>query len=71
MMVQSPTFDTVGYFARDAETFAKGGAVLQGEPIAPSTTAEVIVATDRFAIADEAVREALAPAIVGVDRSRM
>ena len=67
MMVQSPTFDTVGYFARDAETFAKVGAVLLGEPIAPSTTAEIIVATDGFAIADEAVREALAPAI---DRCR-
>src|SRR5579871_2679140 len=27
MMVQSPTFDTAGYFARDVETFAKVGAV--------------------------------------------
>jgi amidase len=67
MMVQSPTFDTVGYFTRDAETFAKVGAVLLGEAIVPATPAEIIVATDAFAIADEVVRDALAPA---VDRCR-
>ena len=67
MMVQSPTFDTVGYFARDAETFAKVGAVLLGESVAPEIPAEIIVPTDAFAIADEVVRGALAPA---VDRYR-
>jgi amidase len=67
MMVQSPTFDTVGYFTRDAETFAKVGAVLLGEPIIPELPAEIIVATDAFAIADEVVRDALTPA---VDRCR-
>jgi amidase len=36
MMVQSPTFDTVGYFTRDAEMFAKVGAVLLDEPIVPA-----------------------------------
>jgi amidase len=63
MMVQSPTFDTVGYFTRDAATFAKVGAVLLGEPVVPELPAEVIVATDAFAIADEVVRDALAPAV--------
>lgn len=67
MMVQSPTFDTVGYFARDAETFAKVGAVLLGESVAPEIPAEIIVPTDAFAIADEVVRDALGPA---VDRYR-
>jgi amidase len=67
MMVQSPTFDTVGYFTRGAATFAKVGAVLLGEAIVPATPAEIIVATDAFAIADEVVRDALAPA---VDRCR-
>jgi amidase len=64
MMVQSPTFDTVGYFTRDAATFAKVGAVLLGESVIPELPAEIIVATDAFAIADEVVRDALAP-IVG------
>ena len=63
MMVQSPTFDTVGYFTRDAEMFAKVGAVLLDEPIVPAAPAEIIVATDAFSIADEVVRDALAPAV--------
>ena len=63
MMVQSPTFDTVGYFTRDAEMFAKVGAVLLDEPIVPAAPAEIIVAKDAFAIADEVVRDALAPAV--------
>jgi amidase len=67
MMVQSPTFDTVGYFTRDAETFAKVGVVLLGEPVIPTMSAEIIVASDAFAIANESVREALAPAL---DRCR-
>ncbi len=67
MMVQSPSFDTVGYFTRDSETFAKVGAVLLGETIVPELPAEIIVATDAFAIADEVVRDALAPV---VDRCR-
>jgi amidase len=67
MMVQSPTFDTVGYFTRDAATFAKVGAVLLGESVIPELPAEIIVATDAFAIADEVVRDALAP-IVGRSR---
>jgi amidase len=67
MMVQSPTFDTVGYFTRDAATFAQVGAVLLGEPVVPSIPEKIIVATDAFGIADEVVRSALAPA---VDRCR-
>ncbi len=63
MMVQSPTFDTVGYFARDAATFAKVGAVLLDEPILPTVPEEIIVATDAFAIADEVVRDALSPVV--------
>jgi len=71
MMVQSPTFDTVGYFTRDAEMFAKVGAVLLGEPIVPELPAQIIVATDAFAIADEVVRDALAPLSLGAGRSRL
>jgi amidase len=63
MMVQSPTFDTVGYFTRDAGTFAKVGATLLDEPVVPAMPEEIVVATDAFAIVDEAVRDALAPAV--------
>jgi hypothetical protein len=61
----------VGYFARDAATFAKVGAVLLGEPIVPELPAQIIVATDAFAIADEVVRDALAPLSLGAGRSRL
>jgi amidase len=67
MTVQSPTFDTVGYFTRDPVTFAKIGAVLLGEPIVPELPPEIIVATDAFALADEVVRDALGSV---VDRCR-
>jgi amidase len=67
MMVQSPTFDTVGYFTRDADAFAKVGKVLLAEPIVNAAPAEIVVATDAFALADEVVRNALVPA---VDRCR-
>jgi amidase len=63
MMVQAPTFDTVGYFTRDAETFAKVGAVLLSQPVISKIPAEIVVATDSFAVADEVVRDALAPAV--------
>jgi amidase len=63
MMIQSPSFDTVGYFARDAATFSRVGAVLLEEPIADTLPDEIIVATDGFALADEPVRRALFPSL--------
>jgi hypothetical protein len=54
---------TTGWFARDAATFARVAAVMLGEPI-PETVppAPLLLATDAFALADEAVQQALAPA---------
>ncbi len=66
-MTQAPSFDTVGYFARDAMTFDRVGAVLLGEQITDALPTEIIVAADCFALADEPVRRALQPV---VDRLR-
>lgn len=66
MMTQSPSFDTVGFFARDAQTFARAGAVLLGEAIPQPGPVEFVVATDCFAIADEAVRNALRPVLAAI-----
>ena len=63
MMTQAPSFDTVGYFARDAATFARVGTVLLGEPVVDAPAGEIIVATDCFALADEPVRRALRPVL--------
>jgi amidase len=59
MMTQAPSFDTVGWFARDAMTFGRVGAVLLKEEIVDLPPIEIIVATDCFAVADEPVRQTL------------
>ncbi|MEK9964844.1 MAG: amidase [Rhodospirillaceae bacterium] len=56
---QAPSFDTVGWFARDAKTFARAGAVLLDGEIGDRPPPRLVVGTDLFAYADPAVREAL------------
>jgi len=63
MMTQAPSFDTVGYFARNAATFGRVGAVLLEEQVFDAFPDEIIVATDCFALADEPVRRALLPVL--------
>jgi amidase len=61
---QAPSFDTAGWFARDADLLARIGEVLLGLELrhAPRPR-HVIVATDAFAIAEPATGAALAPAV--------
>jgi amidase len=69
MTTQSPSFDTAGFFARDAATFARVGAVLlratADEPLPEDMPGDMpedmLVATDCFAAADTAVQDALRP----------
>ena len=61
LMTQAPTFDTVGYFTRDAETFVRVGSVLLGEAPSDAPVPAILVAADAFALADLSVRDALAP----------
>ena len=68
MMTQAPSFDTVGYFARNAATFSRAGTVLLAEQVVDALPGEIIVATDCFALADEPVRRALLPVL---DRLRL
>ncbi|MGY3574847.1 amidase family protein [Bradyrhizobium sp. USDA 4504] len=63
MMTQAPSFDTVGYFARDATTFARVGAVLLGEQVPDALPTDIIIASDCFAIADAPVQGALQPVV--------
>lgn len=62
VMPLAPSFDTVGWFARDAALLRRVGEVLfqeQAEDMpAPS---RLLLAEDAFALADDAVRETLAP----------
>ena len=63
LMTQAPSFDTVGYFARDALTFSRVGSVLLGEPVADALHPEMVIASDCLALADAPVRDALQPVV--------
>ena len=64
MMAQAPSSDTTGWFARDAETFARVSAVLLDEPIVPaSLPTTVVVAVDAFGLADAETAAALEPMV--------
>jgi amidase len=63
MMRQAPTSDTTGWFARDAETFARVSSVMLGEAIPSELPKRLIVATDAFAVADATTAAALQPLV--------
>ena len=63
VLPQAASFDTVGWFARDAVTFERVGQVLlqsTGEPAQPS---HLVIAEDLFKVLDEDVLQALRPVV--------
>lgn len=63
MMPQAPSSDTTGWFARDADTFARVSAVMLGEPIPDTLPTRLVVAVDAFGFADPEVAAALKPLV--------
>src|SRR5712671_5001024 len=63
MMSQAPSSDTTGWFARDAETFARVSAVMLGEAIPDGLPTRLVVATDAFAMADPETAASLEPMV--------
>jgi amidase len=63
MLPQAPSSDTTGWFARDAETFARVSSVLLREPIPTTLPSRLIVAVDAFGFADPDVASALRPIV--------
>jgi amidase len=67
MMPQAPSSDTIGWFALDAETFARVAEALLGEPIPARLPARLpvrlVVAVDAFGLADPETARALAPLV--------
>ena len=59
MLLQAPTFDTIGWFARDADTFARVGAVLLPRKPATERPRNLVIADDAFELAEPPVRAAL------------
>lgn len=67
MLPQAPSSDTTGWFARDAETFARVSTALLGEAPGALPT-RLLIATDAFAFADPEVTEALQPMVTRLSR---
>jgi amidase len=68
MMSQAPSSDTTGWFARDAETFARVSAVMLGETIPTALPVRLVVASDAFAVADGETVAALQPLVERLKR---
>jgi amidase len=63
MMPQAPSSDTIGWFARDAATFARVAEALLGEPIPDHLPTRLVVAVDALGFADADTAAALEPMI--------
>ena len=64
----APSFDTCGFFARDAGTFGKVAAVLLGpDPAVLPARPRVLLAADAFAMLDTEVRAVLAPIVSRIE----
>jgi amidase len=69
VMPLAPSFDTVGWFARDPELFATAGRVLLDDAAPGGRPARVLIATDAFARLEGGVEAALRPAIEHLEAS--
>ena len=63
ILLQAPSYDTIGWFARDADLFARVGSVLLQSDIQAVRPRSLVIAEDAFEVADQAVQEALRPAV--------
>ena len=63
MMAQAPTSDTTGWFADDAEIFARVSSVMLGEAIPDALPQRLVIASDAFALADPETAAALEPMV--------
>jgi amidase len=63
IMPLAASFDTVGWFARDAALLAQVGAVLLGADAAAAPFRELLICDDGFALADAPGAAALRPAV--------
>ena len=63
MLLQAPSFDTIGWFARDAETFARVGSVILPSGPAGQRPQRLVIAEDAWELAEPGTRQALEPAL--------
>jgi len=63
ILIQAPSYDTIGWFADDPETFARVGEVLLRSQISESRPQNLVIAEDAFELADPEVVAALKPKV--------
>src|SRR5215813_14245287 len=63
ILLQAPSYDTIGWFARDADLFARVGSVLLQSEIRAGRPRHLVIAEDAFEVADQTVQDALRPAV--------
>jgi amidase len=63
ILVQAPSYDTIGWFARDADLFARVGSVLLQHDIRAERPRRLVIAEDAFEVADKSLQDALRPAV--------
>ncbi len=61
ILLQAPSYDTIGWFARDAATFARVAESVFGSTISPASPARVVVAEDLFGECEPEIASALRP----------
>jgi amidase len=61
LLLQAPSYDTIGWFARDADLFARVGAVLLQSGLPAARPSRLVIAEDAFEVADSTVVQALRP----------
>jgi len=61
ILMQAPSYDTIGWFTRDPALFASVGAVLLQHDIEARRPRRLVIAEDAFEIADASVQEVLRP----------
>ena len=63
ILLQAPSYDTIGWFARDSEVFARVAAVLLQSETKEARPRRILIAEDAFQVADPAVADALKPVV--------
>jgi amidase len=61
ILLQAPSYDTIGWFARDVDLFARVAALLLQSEIGQARPRRLVIAEDAFEVADQSVQEALRP----------
>jgi amidase len=66
VMPLAPSFDTVGWFTREVDLLRRVGEILLGPDAAEVAPSRLYLMADGFELADEALREALVPALAAL-----